>query len=188
MFVTTPDRVPVWVKVCKLRYNEEYGKQNGQKVEWRVGDKEDILIITGTETTDGRKDDEKILYVRHKKLSVSRQLYKRDGIHLDGITGTSLLVADVKRTIWSLENTHTGHNSETRNQHMRSQQGDNTPSSSQSRPRQDNIPQQYRDRGRPTRSWRSDNHTSGEWRRGPSASHEDIMNLAYKLKGLLNTL
>ncbi|CAH1232971.1 Hypp550 [Branchiostoma lanceolatum] len=134
------------------------------------------------------KDDEKILYVRHKKLSVSRQLYKRDGIHLDDITGTSLLVADVKRTIWSLENTHPGHNSETRNQHMRSQQGDDTPSSSQSRPRQDNRPQQYRDRGRSTRSWRSDNYTAGEWRRRPSAPHEDIMNLAYKLKGLLNTI
>ncbi|KAI8511841.1 hypothetical protein Bbelb_109410 [Branchiostoma belcheri] len=51
------------------------------------------------------KDDRKTMYVRHKKLSTTRHLYKRDGIHLDNITGTSLLVADVKRTIRSVEDT-----------------------------------------------------------------------------------
>ncbi|KAI8512102.1 hypothetical protein Bbelb_112020 [Branchiostoma belcheri] len=66
-FVTTTDRVPVWVKVCKMRYNEDYGKQNGQKVEWREGDKEDILIITGSELKGGKVQETCVLSIHFWK-------------------------------------------------------------------------------------------------------------------------
>ncbi|KAI8511823.1 hypothetical protein Bbelb_109230 [Branchiostoma belcheri] len=52
------------------------------------------------------KDADKMPCIRRKKLSTSKHLYKRNGIHLDDFTGTSLLVADFKRTIRSMENTH----------------------------------------------------------------------------------
>ncbi|KAI8516225.1 hypothetical protein Bbelb_048060 [Branchiostoma belcheri] len=149
------------------------------------------------------KDDEKILYIRHKKLSTSRHLYKRDGIHLDDISGTSLLVADVKRTIRSMENSHRPDNRENSGQHTRSTR-DSTPlpsrseqdnSTTRERPEQDvNRRQHFRDRDRPTRPWRADvDFPARETSRRPNyhrpqinKPHEDIVNLAYRLKELLN--
>nr|AAK21973.1 Sfy1 [Branchiostoma belcheri tsingtauense] len=153
------------------------------------------------------KDDEKMLYIRHKKLSTSRHLYKRDGIHLDDITGTSLLVADVKRTIRSKENSHRPDNiRENRGQHSRST-GESTPLPSHSRPERDNSTthprpeqdvnrrQHFRDRDRnPRRPWRADaDFPASERSRRPNyhrpqinTPHEDIINLAYRLKELLN--
>ncbi|KAI8485765.1 hypothetical protein Bbelb_364750 [Branchiostoma belcheri] len=153
------------------------------------------------------KDEEKMMYIRHKKLSISKHLYKRDGIHLDDITGTSLLVADVKRTIRSYS---PGQDRSTQGQHgtrssrdgtfppshSRPEQTSNTTSSTTKRftaPREhhrDSRPQHYRDRDRPTRSWRADENIQRDRPNGPrhqiNTQHEDIVNLAYKLKELLN--
>ncbi|XP_078584935.1 uncharacterized protein LOC144867039 [Branchiostoma floridae x Branchiostoma japonicum] len=140
------------------------------------------------------KDEEKLLYVRHKKLSTSRHLYRRDGIHLDEVTGTSLLVADVKRTIRSVENRYDpGHSRENRRQFPHPGQDRPYQNRGQDRPQQNrgqDRPQQNRGRDG---SWRADeNYTPGErsrpdrYRPQVNTPHEDIVNLAYKLKELLN--
>ncbi|XP_035680733.1 uncharacterized protein LOC118418798 [Branchiostoma floridae] len=164
------------------------------------------------------KDEEKLLYVRHKKLSTSRHLYRRDGIHLDEVTGTSLLVADVKRTIRSVENEYNPgysrenwrqppHSGQDRPQQNRGQDRthrnrgqdraqENRGQDRSQQNRGQDRPQQNRgqDRAQQNRSrdgsWRAD--TPGErsrpnWYRSQvNTPHEDIINLAYKLKELLN--
>ncbi|XP_035670608.1 uncharacterized protein LOC118412085 [Branchiostoma floridae] len=149
------------------------------------------------------KDEEKLLYVRHKKLSTSRHLYRRDGIHLDEVTGTSLLVADVKRTIRSVENKYDpGYSRENWRQPPHSGQDRTHRNRGQDRAQENrgqDRAQQNRGQDRPQQnrgrdgSWPADvNCTSGErsrpnrYRSQVNTPHEDIINLAYKLKELLN--
>ncbi|KAI8511870.1 hypothetical protein Bbelb_109700 [Branchiostoma belcheri] len=56
-FVTTTDRVPIWVETCKVKYNEEYGKQTRQSVKWRQENHADVLVITDTDTIDGKPQE-----------------------------------------------------------------------------------------------------------------------------------
>ncbi|KAI8501613.1 hypothetical protein Bbelb_208840 [Branchiostoma belcheri] len=143
------------------------------------------------------RDDDKIIYVRHKKLSTSRHLYKHDGIHLDDVTGTSLLVADVKQTLRTADakqppSTAEG-TSRDNNQRPQEQARQGQRQTTQARP-QDTYQPQYRAQDKAQRTRREEHRYRPEdWRRRPSGyqpqpqmPEQKIINLAYKLSELLS--
>ncbi|XP_078586192.1 uncharacterized protein LOC144868093 [Branchiostoma floridae x Branchiostoma japonicum] len=137
------------------------------------------------------KDDSKTLYVRHKKLSTTRQLYKRDGIHLDDTTGTSLLVADVKRTMRSAENRSTYSGSGTYTPPDTSARERQGPRQRQDRQYHNARTPQHQSQDRPTGP-RHDagSYPLGDWSRRPNLHasqipQQKIMDIAYKLSEML---